>query len=234
MKCSRAQSSLGRLPSMSLTLIALCTVLAAVVPGFTNAADDPPQQWDGLALRKSKTLDTVYVRPDVQFKAYKSVRLDPVTVAFDKSWDPNRSSRGTSRLSDADIQRIRDELAKSFRQVFAERLGEDNYHLVEVDGDEVLRVQAALINVYINAPDTMSAGRSRTYVMEAGRMTVVMQLADSVTGQLLARVVDQKQASSYGRLQWSSSVTNSAEARAAFTAWADALCKALDEVNGRN
>jgi len=65
-------------------------------------------------------------------------------------------------------------------------------------------------------------------------MTVVMQLADSVTGQLLARVVDQKQASSYGRLQWSSSVTNSAEARAAFTAWADALCKALDEVNGRN
>jgi hypothetical protein len=78
----------------------------------------------------------------------------------------------------------------------------------------------------------MSAGRSRTYVMDAGRMTVVMQLADSITGQLLARVVDEKRASSYGRLQWSNSVTNSAEARRAFSQWADALCKGLDEVNG--
>jgi hypothetical protein len=205
-------------------------VLAAT--SLAVAADQPPQAWDGLELRKSKTLELVYVRPDVQFKAYKSVRLDPVTVAFDKSWDPNRDARGSDRLSSSDIQRIRDELAKTFRTVFAERLGEDGYTLVETDGDDVLRVQAGLANVYINAPEKMSAGRSRTYVMDAGRMTVVMQLADSITGQLLARVVDEKRASSYGRLQWSNSVTNSAEARRAFSQWADALCKGLDEVNG--
>jgi hypothetical protein len=86
-------------------------VLAAT--SLAVAADRPPQEWDGLEPRKSKTLDLVYVRPGVQFKAYKSVRLDPVTVAFDKSWDPNRDARGSARLSSSDIQRIRDELAKA-------------------------------------------------------------------------------------------------------------------------
>jgi Protein of unknown function (DUF3313) len=225
----------NRLARMSWTWVMVLagSALLSFMPAVALAVDSSAQQWDGLERRDSKSLDAVYVRPNVQFKAYKSVRLDPVSVAFDKNWDPNRDARGASRLSSSDIQRIREELAKSFRKVFAERLGKDGYALVDADADDVLRVQAGLINVYINAPDTMSAGRSRTYVMDAGRMTVVMQLADSVSGQLLARVVDTKQASSYGRLQWSNSVSNSAEAQRAFGQWADALCKALDEVDGR-
>ena len=36
----------------------------------------------------------------------------------------------------------------------------------------------------------MTAGRTQTYTMNAGRMTLVMELRDGPTGQLLARVVD--------------------------------------------
>jgi len=222
------------LPGLSALLIG--AALSVAVPDAAVAAKKPPQEWDGLQRRENKRLDNVYVRPNVQFTAYKSVRLDPVEVQFDKDWDPNRSAVTLSqRLSKDDIQRIRADLSKVFREEFAERLSKGGYPLVDEDGDDVLRVQAALINVYINAPDTsmQTAGRSRTYVMDAGRMTVVMQLQDSVTGQVLARVVDTKQGSSTGRLQWSTSVSNSAEARRAFGDWADALRRGLDVVNGK-
>ena len=229
---------------MTATSIRMRVLLAGMVVVLTSAilllmvpraavAQQPPSEWDGLVRVKSKSLEHVYVRQNVQFKAYKRVRLDPVQVAMDKNWDPNSGTvELKGRLSSADIQRIREELAKAFRDVFAERLSKNGYSLVQTGGDDVLLVQAALINVYINAPASASAA-TRSYVMDAGRMTLVMQLADSVTGQMLARVVDTKDGSDTRIVQWANSVTNSAEARKAIGQWADALCKALDAVDGR-
>jgi hypothetical protein len=215
------------------TAAVLASALLATLAPRVALAQKPPQEWDGLVRVKSKTLENVYVRPNVEFKAYKKVRLDPAHVAMDKNWDPNSGKIGLrGGMSSDDVQRIREELAKVFREVFAERLAKSGYPLVETGGDDVLLVQPAVIDVYINAPDTVNT-TSRSYVLNAGRMTLVMQLADSVTGQLLARVVDTKEASNTRGIQIANSVTNSAEARAAIGQWADALCKALDTLNGK-
>jgi hypothetical protein len=207
--------------------------LASSIPFISCATAKPPQQWDGLERRESKTLDNLYVRPSVQFKAYQRVRLDPVSVEFDKDWDPNQGSKSPStRLSSSDIQQIRAELASVLRKVFADRLGQGGYPLVEEDGEDVLRVVASLVNVYINGPDKQAAGVT-TYVMEAGHITLLMELRDSVSGQLLARVVDTEMGQDARHLRWAGSVANSAEAQQAFGGWANRLRKALDEVNGK-
>jgi hypothetical protein len=79
--------------------------------------------WDGLARRQVAGLDEVYVRPDVKFDVYRTVMIDPVQIAFDKNWDPNRSQRDLSlRLSAADIQEIKDDMARNFREVLVEEL----------------------------------------------------------------------------------------------------------------
>ena len=44
--------------------------------------------WPGTRSHGRK-LDNVYIRPDVQFKAYQRVRLPPVDVSFADDWDPN-------------------------------------------------------------------------------------------------------------------------------------------------
>jgi hypothetical protein len=54
-----------------------------------------------------------------------------------------------------------------------------------------------------------------------------MQLHDSITGQLLARAYDHRD-SGPDMWQWTTSVTNSAEARRIIASWATALRKALD------
>lgn len=212
------------------------SALTLPVMSVATAKEKPPQEWDGLERRSHKRIDNLYVRPDVTFKAYKQVMLDPVEVQFDKNWDPNRNTRELSRrLSNEDIQKIRTELAALFREEFTKRLERGGYPVVDAPGDDVLRVQAALVNLYINAPDTSmsSASMSRTYTMDAGQVTLVMQLADSVTQQALARVVDTQQGMDTGRLTWTTSVSNSAEAQRIIGIWADQLRKALDRVNDK-
>jgi hypothetical protein len=157
--------------------------------------------------------------------------IDPVQVAFDKNWDPNDSQRDISRhLSTKDIEKIRTEMSSTFRDVFVKELQEGGYTLVDQPSPETLRVSPGLANVYITAPDTMSPGRSYTLTSESGRMTLVMELRDGATGQLIGRVIDQKVGDNFGRMQITDSVTNSADFRQIVGQWAKRLRQGLDNL----
>ncbi len=207
-------------------------IAVALVAATSAMAEKPPATWDGLELTKKKDLDLVYLRPNVQFKAYKDVSIDEVQVAFDKNWDPNEDVRSVSRrLSTEDIEKIRSDMVTEFRKVFVEELGKGGYLVVDKPGDDTLRVSPGLVNVYITAPDRMEAGRVTTYTTDAGRMTLVLELRDGPTNQLLARVIDQK--ADTGFAQVSNSVTNTADFRRMVRSWAQRLVKGLDKVNGK-
>ncbi|HVN43459.1 MAG TPA: DUF3313 family protein [Steroidobacteraceae bacterium] len=205
-----------------------------VVSSVASAAS-APKTWEGLEQTKIKGIDLAYVRPGVDFRTYTEVSIDqPVPVAFDKNWDPNRDVRSPSaRLSAQEIQKIRDEMSAEFRKVFVESLTKGGYRVVDTVGESTLRITASLVNVFINAPDRMEPGRVRTYTMESGRMTLEMELRDGATGQLLSRIVDKRIAGSSMTWQRTSSVTNSADFRREVRAWADRLVAELDKVNGR-
>lgn len=215
----------------AVTVAALLAVGLAAAPAV---AKKPPAEWDGLALQQSKRFDLVYLRPNADFKVYRTVLLEPAVVAFDKNWDPNASQRDLSRrVSTEDMERIKQELGQVLREGLAKELAAGGYAIVDKAGEDTLRVQPGIVDLYINAPDTMAAGRSRTYVMDAGKMTLILQVSDGATGQLLGRVVDTKQGSDIGRLQWANSVSNSAEAQRIVSKWAKAFRAGLDRVSGK-
>jgi hypothetical protein len=230
--CKRRKQTMKLLKPASLVIAALAVALVAA-PAISK--QKPPATWDGLELTPRKGLDLVYLRPGAQFKGYTNVMIDdPVEVAFDKNWDPNENVRSLSRrMSEDDIQKIRSEMAVELRKVFIEELTKGGYAVVDKPGAETLRVRAGLADVYINAPDRQEPGRVTYYTMESGRMTLVMELRDGPTGQLLSRVIDQKVGGDMGTLQMTNSVTNSADFRRAVRAWADRLVKGLDKVNGK-
>jgi len=217
------------LPAMLLAAAALLSACAS-----TSGAAAIPDDWDGLKRRPSKELNGVWVRPDVEFKRYKSVRLDPVQVEFDKGWDPNRGVKSASRrISQDEIKEIREGLAAGLHGALVKALAAGGYPLVEADGAETLRVGAGLVNVYINAPARDEMGRTKTYVLDAGEMTLGMELRDSVTDQLLARVMDTAHGDELKGLRWATAAGNTFEATQAFHQWAAALRRALDHVNGK-
>jgi hypothetical protein len=188
---------------------------------------------DGLQKIKVKGIDLAYARPGAKLSTYKQVILDPVQVSFSKSWDPKRTGSSLP-LPEADRERIRSGVAKIVHEEFVRELGANSgYKVVTAAGADVLRVKADIANLYVNAPDTVTAGRSRTYVVNAGEMTLVAELIDSESGQVQARLVDRREArSSSPRMQLSGEMENADEARSAAAAWAKILRNAMDRAHG--
>ena len=96
------------------------------------------------------------------------------------------------------------------------------------DGEHVLILRPSIINLDINAPDVRTTGMSRSYTTSAGEMTLYLELVDATTGETLARVVDRKREMDTGHIQWTSSVSNKADAERTLRRWAKLLRDGLD------
>ena len=205
-------------------------VLAVIFTGSAYAADEPPALTpDGLELVKKSRLDVVYRRPGVDFAGYSKIMLDPVEVAFKKQW-----TREFSRVSNNDRERIRSEVAKEFRDVFVEELEKKGgYKIVNAPAPDVLRVSAGVVELYINAPDVMSSGRSNTYALSTGEATLVAEARDSVSGSVIGRVADRERARETATMQWITRGRSRADARVIMQKWAGALREGLDEARGK-
>jgi hypothetical protein len=217
-----------------LRMLALLAVTATPVASFgASKADlDATMSHDGLKPIRVKGLDAAYARPGASLAGYNRVRLDPVEVAFRKDWDPRRSGSRV-KLSAEEREGIRAGVAKIVQEEFARALQDRGaYPVVNEAGPDVLRVRAYIVNLYVNAPEGLSGGRTRTYTVSAGEMTLFLELFDSETGEVLARVVDRREARSTGALTLSSSVVNADEARAIAAAWARILRNGLDKAHG--
>lgn len=187
----------------------------------TTTSESPT--WEGLDLVKQKRFDAVYLKPDADFARYSEILLDPLEVSFDRNWDPRA---GSTSLRRADTEQIQRALADEFRKVFERTLTADGrFRLVNVAGPATLHIQPAIVDLYINAPDTsmQTAGRVVTYTVDPGRMTLAANFRDGTTGALLARVVDEKEGMERGYLQITNVVTNTADARQAMQQWANAV-----------
>lgn len=216
------------------TRIAMLLLLGVVTLTGCTGTQNQVTEWDGLVRQPVSRMDAVFVRPDADIPAYTSVMLDPVQVSFARNWDPNQGRRNpASRLNAADVEAIQSGLADLFRETFRTQLAQGGFTLVDEPGPETLRVSAAIVDLFVTAPDTMSAGRSRTYTANSGQMTLVAELRDSETGDLLARAVDTQRGRTTSGMQFTNNVTNTADARRAVGVWAAALRQGMEDMYGR-
>lgn len=206
------------------------TLVALVLSGCATPQRGPTE-WDGLVRQENTRLDAVFLRPDAEIPSYANVILAPASVQFARNWDPNRGGRSLSRrLDTADIVAIKDNLAATLGEIFKEELTAGGYQVVAEPGPDTLLVIPAIVDLYVTAPDTAGAGRGRTYTANSGRMTLVLELRDSVTGETLARVVDSQSGRNTGVMTVSNRMTNTADARRAIRIWAQALRSGLDSL----
>ena len=209
--------------------VKLVLAALAIAVGVTGATAKAPATWDGLVQVKSKKLALAYLLPDADFRAYSKVMFDPPQVAFAKNWqrDFNRSTMSLSgRITDRDVREATDKAKESLSEIFPKRFTEEGYQVVTQPGPDVLRLQLVIVDLEVNAPDRNLAGRSSTYAFDAGEATFAIEARDSLTGQLLGRAVDRREAGegpSYHRTYTS----NVADFEALFDSWARIAARGL-------
>lgn len=188
----------------------------------------PDAAKEGLEPIDVPGLDAVFARPGANLAPYKRILLDPVEVAFSKEWKPDLPGSNLP-LSEEDREKIRKDLAELATQTFKEVLQKGGYPIVAEPGPDVLRIVPRLDDVYINAPDVSTPGRTYQYVKSAGRMTLVAELRDSASGEIVARVYDQREGRTNEVFRLSSSVSNYQEVRDMVTRWANIFLGRLNK-----
>ena len=205
--------------------------LACTLATTSVAAEAPPVEWDGLQRVASKRFDLVYLQPGAEFRSYTKVIVEPTEVAFRKNWrrDYNSGTRDLGgRVSERDVEDAISKGVAAASDIFSDAWRKGGYAVVDAPGPDVLKVRTGIVNISVTAPDVRST-RSYTFANEAGYATLVVELWDSTTGALIARVVDQKVAgdNSVGQRI---SVTNRADFRDLVERWANDSIRGMDEL----
>ena len=218
--------------ALAALVLLLSSILVAGAPA-TLAEDkaDAEQErtFDNLVAVEGAAMNMAFIDPDADFSVFKRVAILEPLVAFRSNWQRDQNRSRSRNVRARDMERIKADVATQFERVFAERLEAAGYEVVDVAGDDVLVLRPAIIDLDITAPDTRTAGRSRTFTASTGAPTLYMQLFDSVSGDIIGRAADRRSVrSGGGNVSWSNSVTNAADARRMFGRWADTLITFLD------
>jgi len=214
--------------------VSVCLLFACA--RLLDASEPAPQvSKDGLQLQKQTKQRLVYLKPGASFSQYDRVAILECYVEFRKNWarDYNSEHVGLeNQVTDSDIQRMKSALSAEFKKVFVNQLTKGGYQVVDTAAPDVLVLRPALVNVDATAPDLMTANMERTVVRSAGQMTLYLELWDSTTNTILARVMD-AEADQQPFAQTANRVTNTAAADTILKSWADELVGHLNAVRGK-
>ena len=198
---------------------------------------------DGLHRASGSQYRKVWVRPDAMIGDYDAFILEPVSISYKR--DPRGRTRCmTGGLAShhnvsycADNYALTSSQTESFKSemwsVFSRELARAE-HLREVTepGPGILSISAVVTDLVVEVPTEPLPGRDRILASSFGRMTLLLELRDSESGEILARAEDRREArlhDSHGtRLYDSNPVSNASAARRVFSRWATILRRRLE------
>ncbi len=224
------------------SFVPLCVCVAfAFCPSdaFAKKKKIPDFTHDGLErVNKPKSkADVVYVLPDADLSDYKRVIILEPHIAFQKNWRQDINSQRTiDRISEADMEGMIERGKKYFMEQFTKVLEKKGYPVVHAAEGDVLLVRPAIVDLEVFAPDPdRTAGAwKKVYTENAGEATLMIELYDSVTGQIIARALDHREfGEQFGWYQPRDQFTNINDARQVFSNWANMLARGLDDATGK-
>lgn len=204
-----------------------------------NTAPTTPTH-DGLVRQAETKFDELYLRPSASLAGYSSYGLEPCEVSFRKNWLRDQNTQRldlSNRVTQRNVDKIKDSMGEQCNKYLREALEEGaEYPLVDnfQDGEAVLVLRPKIINLDINAPDTDGPGINRSFTTSFGEMTLLLEIADATTGEVLARAVDKRRGPEHGQLRWTNGITNKAESDRILKRWANLLRESLDNAVGNS
>ena len=221
---------------MKNTIPTLVIIASLFFTSLALAADKLPETSDdGLVLQKDTELAAVYIKPGADFSGYDKLAILDCYVEFKKNWQRDQNEDHvsmTQMVTKKDMDEIKTRLAAEFKKVFIEELQtKGGYEVVDHGAEDVMIIRPAIIDLDVEAPDNMTPGMTTTFAASAGQMTLYMELFDSVTSDIIARVIDAEGGRDHGMIR--NRATNTAEADRILRKWADILRTHLDRVHGK-
>lgn len=212
----------------TFAVLGLCIGMTVNVLAAEKRA--PEVTVDGLHLVDGTEMALVYAKPGADLSQYDRFYVVEPQIAFEKNWLKGQNAIPNQHVRQADMQRIKSELAVLFTEVFKQELQNNGgYSLAEAPAEDVLIILPAIIDLDVIFPDVPGTRNQRSLIASVGSMMLYMELIDSITGDKLVKAIDKK----YDRTPVRTGIRNSARNKTAATdmlgEWAELLRLALDD-----
>jgi hypothetical protein len=210
---------------LASVVIAFLTVDVSAQPPLATGADAEVSE-DGLHRINRSVMDDAWVRPGLNLSQYDKVYFLPTGVSFREI--EGREVKAGSRFEQLEY-RVNDEKQREFRQQFRNTFFEDiadvnRFELTTTPGRDVLIAQGFLVDVVSHVPPD-TAGRLSSSLRTTWEATMVLELRDSMSHDMLARTVERErpQGAVSSNDLWR-------DTRILLGRWSQILCTRLEEL----
>jgi len=226
---------------LRIATFGVSTLAAALLAGTGGAAPKQPRietgpdaevTFDGLVRVQKSVVDAAWVKPTFDLTPYNKLMVVSQGVSFRKL-EPVSEFQARKESQFPVKEENKERLSRELRTAFETELGKlERYEIVNAPGPDVLLLVGAVIDVVSNIPpdvDSARFGRGGVYLTSIGDATLVIELRDSESGEILARAADRRAAESPFAFEVND-VTAWAEVRRLASYWASQLRRRLEEL----
>jgi len=212
-------------------------VAAALVVGCSSqpsiqTGPDAETTFDGLVRIDNARFRGAWIDPEVDLTQYTKIMPGGAEFQFRSvqkvsSIQARRSNENEFWMSDSTKER----LVETVSEVFDEELQRsEHFTITDEPGADTLIIVGALHDIVSRVPPE-NIGRGDIFLSSVGEGTLVIQLSDSLSGEVIFRAVERRAAERVGSAIRSNSATNWAEVRRWARRWATSLREGLDSIH---
>ena len=176
-----------RIPSIRLgVLVLVASAVSACGPQPTQTKPTGAVNIEGLQQVRSQNFEAAFVRPGVRFADYSRLMVNELELAFRT---PDRE-QNQFPLGEDQKTRFRAAMATAF----GEELGKlEAAEIVTEPGPDVLALHVRVQDIVARAPGRRVGGGRAGFALETvGEMTLVLELRDSESDEVLVRAFDRR------------------------------------------
>lgn len=196
-----------------------------------DTGPDAEVTFDGLyRVTKGAKVARVWVKPDLDLTRYNKLLLQGAGISYRDVTDVSRVGSRSATEFPID-ERDKERLPQLARDAFEGELSKlERYELTVQPGADVLLIRGALLDIVSFVPPDRP-GRRRVLLRSVGEATLVLELRDSLSGEILARAADRASGDQGGlgiSVQFRGDVRS--EVKRVLRDWARLLRRRLDEI----
>lgn len=189
--------------------------------------------FDGLVRIDNSRFAGAWIDPEIDLTQY--TKIIPGGAAFEfrnvqktSAMAARRSNEREFWISDANKQRLTDTVS----EVFTEELQKsEHFTLADESGPDTLIINGALHDIVSRVPPE-DVGRSEIYLRSLGEATLIIELRDSLSNEVIYRAVERRSVEQPGgQMIHANKATSWAEVRRWARRWAVRLREGLDSVH---
>jgi hypothetical protein len=217
-----------------LAIAATFFVVACSSQPTVQTGPNAETTFDGLVRIDNARFAAAWIDPEIDLTQYTKIMPGGAEFQFrnvQKTAGRTHSGRSNERefwISDANRER----LIETVSGVFEEELqSSQHFTMADEPGPDTLVIVGALHDIVSRVPPDI-VGRGEIWLSSLGEATLVIQLADSLSGEVIYRAVERRSVQRPGgQMTLSNSATTWGEVRRWARRWAINLREGLDSIH---